>query len=96
VFLFASLIAELSERITTGNLTVRGVSGEALSLSAEEVAMAVLASKCVASPKLGELQWLSTLETSDLLGRLFVRILVCNRDIPDFDAIDDTVAPSAE
>ncbi|MDR3710521.1 MAG: hypothetical protein P4L33_19650 [Capsulimonadaceae bacterium] len=78
--------AELSERVRRGAILVKDMSGEQFIPTDEEIEAAVLASKCVIQPKLGEMQWLATLGQSDLLARLYLRILICNREIGDGSA----------
>jgi hypothetical protein len=72
---------ELATRVRSGKIIVHDSSGEQFTPTSEEVEAAVFASRCVTQPKMGEIQWLSTLGSSDLLSRLFYRILICNRDL---------------
>jgi len=84
---------ELAERIATGKLIVRDLDGKEFMPTAEQILMAILASKCVVKPKLGELQWLAASDVSDLLDRLFLRILICNLDL-SIEQLNDAIEAS--
>jgi hypothetical protein len=74
-------VGALADRIKGGKIIVQDSSGDRFTPTPEEVEAAVFASICVVEPKLGEMQWLATLGSTDILSRLFVRILICNRDM---------------
>lgn len=90
--------AQLNGRIRSGKIVVRDVDGEAFTPTGEQIEAAVLASRCVTRPRLGEMQWLATLGRSDLLSRLYLRILICNRDIDEasFDRMIEAAREALE
>lgn len=87
---------ELFDAVKKGETTFRDRSGNVIKAPMEYIAMAVFASRCVAEPKLSEAGWLSTLDRSDILERVFVRILICNRDLTVDMLSDDAEKTVAE
>jgi hypothetical protein len=71
---------EFSMSVKNGEITVWDSSGKVFTPTEEAVEAAVFASRCVREPQMGEMQWLATLDRTDLLYRLYLRIAHCNHD----------------
>lgn len=79
------MAAEMARRINDGKLIVRDSANRPFKPKDNEVEMVIMASKCVTEPKLNEMQWFAILAESEIVYRIYERILICNRDLSESD-----------